>query len=86
MGNTVVRTYTLKVVMDLDHLDDLIRLLWNLGYFHKSTYNPQSRIEQTSNPLDTLEQLLNEQGSVSMDETTSERIREVINYLKQNQE
>lgn len=39
-GNTIVRTFVLKVVMDLDHLDDLLRLLWNLGYFqNQNVYN-----------------------------------------------
>jgi hypothetical protein len=101
-GNTTVRNFVLKVTMDVDHLDDLLRLLQELGYFHnKGIYNSLlSKVEQiqkhlgdnngqvqgASNAFDALEHELNAQDGKHIEATAASLLREVVQLLKQNQD
>lgn len=91
VGNTITRNFVLKVIMDLDHLDDLIRLLWNLGFFQsQSTYN------SLLNKVTLLQKLFNQsqlkdpaifdvvtKDSKYTDSATSKQLRDAINYVQQ---
>jgi hypothetical protein len=101
-GNTAVRTFVLKVIMDIDHLDDLLTLMHELGYFNDNgIYNSlQSKVEQiqnhlgdnnghvqgASNAFDALDNELNAQDGKLIEATAASLLREVIQHLKQNQD
>ncbi|UKS24754.1 PA14 domain-containing protein [Paenibacillus sp. HWE-109] len=90
-GNQIVRTFVIKVIMDLDHLDDLLRLLWQLGYFqHQDTYN------SLQNKVTQLQKLLNQnqlkdpkifevwvQDGKLLDDASANVLRNAIQQLQQ---
>lgn len=91
-GNTIVRTFVLKVIMDIDHLDDLLDLLKQLGYFqkHKNHYDRlQNEVAQLQNQLTEsqlkdpriFDSLINE-GNY-MKSSDIKILQDAIQYLKQ---
>jgi hypothetical protein len=91
-GNTIVSTFVLKLIMDLDHLDDLLRLLWQLGYFqnNKNSYDSlQSKVAQLQKQLSESQlkdpqifDAIVKEGKY-MDSTSAKLLRDAILYLQQ---
>ncbi|BFT72840.1 OmpL47-type beta-barrel domain-containing protein [Paenibacillus sp. P36] len=90
-GNTIVRTYVLKVIMDLDHLDDLLRLLWNLGYFKNQTvYNSLQTAVAVLQKLVNQNQLKDPtffdaaiRDSKYVDSATAKMLQDALQFLQQ---